>query len=236
MLWYGRANAAETFGVSRQRVWRCLQRDRPGLSLPKAVTRAVGHTQEAIEADTWAIHRQPCRRQTGYVHLGACAVPRGHGARCARRPWPSWRSRPASGVPDWRSSLSCLALQSRRNFIRRSLVARRCNSSSPPSPPVCEAWSWPGVVAGTPASTSSNASSWWWPSVPSFLQEGPARQAIATRLRIAAPVGAGLSCLFQFAQGADHGGPGQPSLAHGVVLGHGSAGRSDGSTQRVLTC
>ena len=66
------------------------------------------------------------------------------------------------------------------------------------------------------------------------LQEGPARQAIATRLRIAAPVGAGLSCLFQFAQGADHGGPEQPSLAHDVVLGHGSAGHNYSSTQRVL--
>ena len=62
MLWDGRANAAETFGVSRQRLWRCLQRDRPGLS-----TRAAGHTQEAIEAATWAIHRQPCRRQTGIL-------------------------------------------------------------------------------------------------------------------------------------------------------------------------
>ena len=232
MLWDGRVNEAETFGVSRQRVWRCLQRDRPGLSLPKASHQGRG-THPGGHRSGHMGNPPPAVPSPDRI-LGACPVPRGHAARCARRPWPSWRSRPASGVPDWRSSLSCLALQSRRNFIPRSLVARRCNSSSPPSPPVCEAWSWPGVVAGTPASTSSNASSWWWPSAPSFLQEGSARQAIATRLRIAAPVGAGLSCLFQFAQGADHGGPGQPSLAHGVVLGHGSAGRGDSSTQRVL--
>ena len=55
VLWHGRAKAAETFGVSRHTLWRCLQLGQLGLSLPRAVTRAVGHTPEAIEAAAWAI-------------------------------------------------------------------------------------------------------------------------------------------------------------------------------------
>ena len=55
VLLHGRNKAAETFGVSRHTLWRCLQRDHLGLSLPRAVTRDVGHTLEAIEAATWAI-------------------------------------------------------------------------------------------------------------------------------------------------------------------------------------
>ena len=55
VLWHGRTKAAETFGVSRHTLWRCLERDRLGLSLPKAVTATVGHTPQAIEAATRAM-------------------------------------------------------------------------------------------------------------------------------------------------------------------------------------
>ena len=36
VLWHGRAKTAETFGVSRHTLWRCLQRGQLGLSLPRA--------------------------------------------------------------------------------------------------------------------------------------------------------------------------------------------------------
>ena len=42
VLWHGRSKAAETFGVSRHTLWRWLQLGQLGLSLPRAVTRAVG--------------------------------------------------------------------------------------------------------------------------------------------------------------------------------------------------
>ena len=56
VLWHGRAKAAETFGVSRHTLWRCLERGRLGKSLPRAVIRAVGDDPDAIEAAaTWAM-------------------------------------------------------------------------------------------------------------------------------------------------------------------------------------
>ena len=33
-LWHGRAKAAETFGVSRHTLWRCLEHGRLGLPCP----------------------------------------------------------------------------------------------------------------------------------------------------------------------------------------------------------
>ena len=55
VLWHGRTKAAETFGVSRHTLWRCLERERLGKSLPRAVIEAVGHDPVAIEAAAWAI-------------------------------------------------------------------------------------------------------------------------------------------------------------------------------------
>ena len=71
VLWHGRTKAAETFDVSRHTLWRCLQRGQLGLSLPRAVTRAVGPTPEAIEAATWAMtaHRTIARRGSVPRHL-----------------------------------------------------------------------------------------------------------------------------------------------------------------------
>ena len=66
-LWHGRAKAAETFGVSRHTLWRCLERGRLGKSLPRAVVKAVGDNPDAIEAATWAMtaSRQIRRRAAG---------------------------------------------------------------------------------------------------------------------------------------------------------------------------
>ena len=66
-LWHGRAKAAETFGVSRHTLWRCLERGRLGKSLPRAVVKAVGDNPDAIEAATWAMtaSRQIRRRASG---------------------------------------------------------------------------------------------------------------------------------------------------------------------------
>ena len=55
VLWHGRAKAAETFGVSRHTLWRCLERGRLGKSLPRAVIKAVGDDPVAIEAAAWAM-------------------------------------------------------------------------------------------------------------------------------------------------------------------------------------
>ena len=55
VLWHGRAKAAETFGVSRHTLWRCLERGRLGKSLPRAVIKAVGDDPDAIEAAAWAM-------------------------------------------------------------------------------------------------------------------------------------------------------------------------------------
>jgi hypothetical protein len=55
VLWHGRAKAAETFGVSRHTLWRCLERGRLGKSLPRAVVKIVGDDPVAIEAAAWAM-------------------------------------------------------------------------------------------------------------------------------------------------------------------------------------
>ena len=55
VLWHGRAKAAETFGVSRHTLWRCLERGRLGKSLPRAVVKTVGDDPVAIEAAAWAM-------------------------------------------------------------------------------------------------------------------------------------------------------------------------------------
>ena len=54
-LWHGRVKAAETFGVSRHTLWRCLERGRLGKSLPRAVVKTVGDDPVAIEAAAWAM-------------------------------------------------------------------------------------------------------------------------------------------------------------------------------------
>ena len=65
-LWHGRAKAAETFGVSRHTLWRCLERGRLGKSLPRAVIKTVGEAPGVIEAAAWAMtaSRQIRRRAT----------------------------------------------------------------------------------------------------------------------------------------------------------------------------
>ena len=55
VLCHGRAQAAETFGVSRHTLWRCLERGRVGTSLPRAVLKAVGNSVEEVDASTWAM-------------------------------------------------------------------------------------------------------------------------------------------------------------------------------------
>ena len=55
VLWHGRAKAAETFGVSRHTLWRCLERGRLGKSLPRAVIEAVGDDPDVIAAAAWAM-------------------------------------------------------------------------------------------------------------------------------------------------------------------------------------
>ena len=55
VLWHGRAKAAETFGVSRHTLWRCLERGRLGKSLPRAVIKAVGDDPDVIAAAAWAM-------------------------------------------------------------------------------------------------------------------------------------------------------------------------------------
>ena len=60
VLWHGRAKAAETFGVSRHTLWRCLERGRLGKSLPRAVIKTVGDTPDAIIAAAWAM--TACRK------------------------------------------------------------------------------------------------------------------------------------------------------------------------------
>ena len=63
VLWHGRAKAAETFGVSRHTLWRCLERGRLGKSLPRAVIKAVGDDPVAIEAAAWAMTASRIRRR-----------------------------------------------------------------------------------------------------------------------------------------------------------------------------
>ena len=55
ILWHGRAKAAETFGVCRHTLWRCLERGRLGKSLPRSVIKAVGDAPDVIAAAAWAM-------------------------------------------------------------------------------------------------------------------------------------------------------------------------------------
>ena len=71
VLWHGRTKAAETFGVSRHTLWRCLNCARLGLSLLKTLRRAVGQSPEDIEAATWTMtaRRAVARRGAASRHL-----------------------------------------------------------------------------------------------------------------------------------------------------------------------
>ena len=55
VLWHGRAKAAETFGVSRYTLWRCMKQGSLGKSLPRAVIRIVGDDPDVINAAAWAM-------------------------------------------------------------------------------------------------------------------------------------------------------------------------------------
>ena len=52
VLWHGRQQAAETFGVSRHTLWRILERGYVGRAVPDVVLNAVGGSVEAVEATT----------------------------------------------------------------------------------------------------------------------------------------------------------------------------------------
>ncbi len=54
-LWRGSQKAMERFGVSRQTLWRFLERGHLGRALPKAVLDSVGDRVEVIDAATWAV-------------------------------------------------------------------------------------------------------------------------------------------------------------------------------------
>ena len=51
-LWHGRPQAAQHFGVSRQTLWRFLERGHLGRSLPGAVVKAAGNSPESVNAAT----------------------------------------------------------------------------------------------------------------------------------------------------------------------------------------
>ncbi|MCY4365242.1 MAG: replication-relaxation family protein [Chloroflexi bacterium] len=53
--WRGSHKAMERFGVSRQTLWRFLERGHLGRALPKAVLDSVGDSVEAVDAATWAV-------------------------------------------------------------------------------------------------------------------------------------------------------------------------------------
>ena len=53
--WRGTQKAMERFGVSRQTLWRFLERGHLGRALPKSVLDSVGNSVEAIDAATWAV-------------------------------------------------------------------------------------------------------------------------------------------------------------------------------------
>ena len=54
-LWRGSHRAMERFGVSRQTLWRFLERGHLGRALPKAVLDSVGNSVEAVDAATRAV-------------------------------------------------------------------------------------------------------------------------------------------------------------------------------------
>ncbi len=53
--WRGSHKAMERFGVSRQTLWRFLERGHLGRALPRAVLDSVGDSVEIIDAATWAV-------------------------------------------------------------------------------------------------------------------------------------------------------------------------------------
>ena len=55
VLWHGRRETMEKFGVSRHTLWRCMKQGRLGKSLPRAVIRTVGDDPDVINAATWAM-------------------------------------------------------------------------------------------------------------------------------------------------------------------------------------
>ena len=66
-LWHGRPQAAGHFGVSRHTLWRFLEREHLGRSLPRTVIKTVGDDPDAIAAAAWAMtaSRQIQRRAAG---------------------------------------------------------------------------------------------------------------------------------------------------------------------------
>jgi len=60
---YGQRRTAERFGVSRQTLWRFLERDQVGLRLPGAVLDSVGDSVEALEAATRALTAESSPRK-----------------------------------------------------------------------------------------------------------------------------------------------------------------------------
>ena len=83
---YGQGRMAERFGVSRQTLWRFLERDQVGRRLPRAVLDSVGGSVEVLEAATRALMAEsslrsrlpPARSFTDEVHdalLYLCEAP-----------------------------------------------------------------------------------------------------------------------------------------------------------------
>ena len=59
---HGHGRTAERFGVSRQTLWRFLDRDQIGRRLPRAVVDSVGSSVEALETATRALIAEPPSR------------------------------------------------------------------------------------------------------------------------------------------------------------------------------
>ncbi len=59
---HGHGRTAQSFGVSRQTLWRFLDRDQVGYRLPRAVLDRVGGSVEALEAATRALIAEPSPR------------------------------------------------------------------------------------------------------------------------------------------------------------------------------
>ena len=104
---YGHQRTAEQFGVSRQTLWRFLERDQVGRTLPRAVLDTVGGNVDALEAATRALiaessprsHPAPARSpsdalQGALLHL--CEAPlttAGELAQLTRTPVSTLRDR-----------------------------------------------------------------------------------------------------------------------------------------------
>ncbi|MYB77497.1 MAG: MarR family transcriptional regulator, partial [Chloroflexi bacterium] len=59
---HGHGRTAERFGVSRQTLWRFLDRDQVGRRLPRAVLDSVGGSVQALEAATRTLMAEPASR------------------------------------------------------------------------------------------------------------------------------------------------------------------------------